>query len=252
MLIGNDGATGTPVPLGEHEPIAFLGLIDGAPTYVAQAPDGHELTQLRQLAAMSDAATAGLVAYATSLAYFNRSHAFCGFCGAATKAGEGGHTRVCPNGHTHHPRTDPVVIMLVIDSAHDRVLLGRQPTWPERRYSALAGFVEQGEDLETAIAREVEEEAGVQVGAVRYIGSQPWPFPASLMLGFHADYVSGDPSPQDQELEDARWFSRAEVAAAGGYDIDFLGSNAPDEGELILPPKLAIARFLVDRWLQSS
>jgi NAD+ diphosphatase len=123
----------------------------------------------------------------------------------------------------------------------DEVLLGRQPTWPPGRYSALAGFVEPGESLEEAVAREVREEANVEVGPPRYVSSQPWPFPASLMLGFVAPWVSGEPRIGDEELEDVRWFSRAEVedAVAG-------------RGSLRLPPPLAIARRLVDGWLEST
>ena len=144
--------------------------------------------------------------------------------------------RVCPNcGAQHHPRTDPVVIMLVI--AGDRVLLGRQPTWPPGRYSALAGFVEPGESLEEAVIREVREESGVEAVRPRYVASQPWPFPSSLMLGFFADHAAGEPSPQ-HELDDARWFERAELEAA-----------AAGRGEIGVPPPLAIARRLIDRWL---
>jgi NAD+ diphosphatase len=143
---------------------------------------------------------------------------------------EAGFVRACPNcGAQHHPRTDPVVIMLVLDG--DRVLLGRQPSWPAGRYSALAGFVEPGESLEEAVAREVREEAGVEIANARYIASQPWPFPSSLMLGFFADHAGGEPHVVDAELEDVRWFERDELA------------------DTILPPPLAIARTLIDTWL---
>jgi NAD+ diphosphatase len=147
--------------------------------------------------------------------------------------------RICPRcGTHHHPRTDPVVIMLVTDA--DRVMLGRAPGWPARRYSALAGFVEPGESLEEAVAREVAEESGVQVGRPRYLASQPWPFPASLMLGFEAPWLSGEPAPGEDEIEDVRWFSRAQIAAA----------EAGTEPELLLPPRMAIARRLVEHWLE--
>ena len=116
--------------------------------------------------------------------------------------------------------------MLVTDA--DRVLLGRAPSWPPRRYSALAGFVEPGESLEEAVAREVAEESGVDVGAPRYIASQPWPFPASLMLGFEVPWTGGEPRAQEDEIQDVRWFSRAEVAAAAALDVDGWG-GAPDE-----------------------
>jgi NAD+ diphosphatase len=142
---------------------------------------------------------------------------------------EAGHVRVSPEcGAVHHPRTDPVVIMLVTDG--DRALLGRQPSWPPGRYSALAGFVEPGESLEEAVAREVLEETGVEIREPRYISSQPWPFPSSLMLGFRAEYASGEPSVHDGELDDVRWFTAEEL---DGID---------------LPPPLAIARRLIDGW----
>jgi NAD+ diphosphatase len=145
--------------------------------------------------------------------------------------------RACPVcGALHHPRTDPVVIMLVHDG--DRALLGRQPSWPAGRYSTLAGFVEPGESLEEAVEREVLEEAGVRVRDVLYRSSQPWPFPMSLMLGFHAAYAGGEPVAGDGELDDVRWFTREELAgiARGGTEFH-------------MPPPLAIARQLIDEWL---
>ena len=182
----------------------------------------------------------GLLAHATALLHWHRNHRFCARCGNPTASAEAGHVRRCPVcGAEHHPRTDPVVIMLVVDG--DRALLGRQPTWPPGRYSALAGFVEPGESLEEAVAREVAEEAGVAVRAVRYQSSQPWPFPASLMLGFVAGYAGGEPRVRDGELEDVRWFTRRELddARAG-------------RGDLLLPPPDAIARRLVDDWLDAE
>ncbi len=233
--------------------MALLGVSEnGAPVWVAAAGEGAELTPLRMLAATADGPTAGLVAYAAALANFHRLHRFCARCGQASESREGGFSRVCPDDHTTFPRTDPVVIMLVLDRARDRVLLGRSVPWPARRYSALAGFVEPGETLESAVAREVAEEAGLVVDNARYVASQPWPFPGSLMLGFHADHVSGEPEALDGELDDVRWFTRAEVAEAGGHDVDFLGGGAPDGDGLILPPRLAIARHLVDAWLRGG
>lgn len=139
----------------------------------------------------------------------------------------------------HHPRTDPVVIMLVLDPPRDSVLLGRQASWPGGRYSALAGFVEPGEALEEAVTREVLEEAGVSTRDARYVSSQPWPFPSSLMLGFTAVATGGEPVARDGELEHVRWFTRAEVEAAARN-----GGNG-----VLLPPRLAIARRLIDGWL---
>jgi NAD+ diphosphatase len=249
VLVGRDGASADPVPLAGLAPIALLGVDDaGAALWLAAAPEGAALRGLRDLAGTSDAAASGLLAYAMALSHFHRTHRFCGRCGEPMESREGGHARVCVNDHTAHPRTDPVVIMLVCDGA-DRVLLGRQRTWPRRRFSALAGFVEAGEDLESAVIREVAEESGLQVGAVRYVASQPWPFPASLMLGFHTDYVAGEPQPLDGELEDVRWFSRAEIHEAVEHDVDFLGTTQPPGDGLIVPPRIAIARHLIDRWL---
>ena len=147
-----------------------------------RAPVGDRVP-LRQAAARLPQAEGGLAAYTAALLNWHRRHRFCSACGHQSDIVEGGLTRLCPNcGAEHHPRTDPVVIMLVTDG--DRLMLGRQASWPSGRYSALAGFVEPGESLEEAVAREVREEAGVVVGRPRYVASQPWPFPASLMLGF--------------------------------------------------------------------
>src|SRR4051812_42169158 len=209
----------------------FLGVAGEAPLFVAAAPAGAELTNVRDAAAQLSGADAGLVAYAVALANWHRAHGFCSTCGRPTEPREAGHSRVCPEGHVHHPRTDPVVIMLVTDG--DRLLLGRRPQWPAGRFSCLAGFVEPGESLEAAVAREVREEAGVEVGAVAYRLSQPWPFPLSLMLGFEATYVSGEARVADAELEDVRWFTRAELRA----------------GEPQLPPRMTIARRLIEGWL---
>jgi NAD+ diphosphatase len=210
----------------------FLGVAaDGAPLFAQRAPDGTELTGLREAAVVLSGADAGLVSYAAALVNWHESQRFCGVCGEPTEARDAGHTRRCPNGHAHHPRTDPVVIMLVSDG--DRLLLGRRPPWPAGRYSCLAGFVEPGESLEAAVAREVLEESGVVVGDVRYRLSQPWPFPLSLMLGFEAVYASGEPHVADAELDDVAWFTRAQITG----------------GEPLLPPPFTIARRLIDGWL---
>jgi NAD+ diphosphatase len=199
--------------------------------------DGAVAMELREAGARMSQRDGGLVAYAAAITTWHTTHPHCSRCGALTEAGEAGHVRVCPVCRAmHHPRTDPVVIMLVHDG--DRALLGRQPTWPAGRYSALAGFVEPGESLEEAVEREVREEAGVQVRDVMYRSSQPWPFPMSLMLGFHASYASGAPSVVDHELDDVRWFSRAELSSIARGETDFH-----------LPPPLAIARQLIDEWL---
>jgi NAD+ diphosphatase len=233
-----DGDAPALVPLAGRDGVLLGVRHDGVPLWAVEAAEDAALSDLRAaVPALSDA-DAGLVAYAQSLLHWHRTHRFCGTCGRATEAGEAGFVRRCADGHQAHPRTDPVVIMLVVDG--DRALLGRQPAWPPGRYSALAGFVEPGESLEAAVAREVAEEAGVRVGGVRYRASQPWPFPASLMIGFEADYAGGDARAGDEELEDVRWFDRDELQVAAEADAD---------AWLLLPPRIAIARRLVDRWL---
>ncbi len=232
-----DGDRLARVPLDGHESPLLLGVQDGAALFAADGTGRDDLAGLREAAAGLAQDEGGLLAYATALLNWHRQHGFCSVCGAASEIREAGLLRVCPVCRAeHHPRTDPVVIMLVVDG--DRVLLGRQPTWPPGRYSALAGFVEPGESLEDAVAREVFEESGVEVTGARYVSSQPWPFPSSLMLGFEASYAGGEVHAADGELEDARWFTREELADA-----------VAGRGELGLPPPLAIARRLIDGWL---
>lgn len=231
--------------------LIFLGLAsDGAARFVAVpdvaagnvAPPNPRLWQAMGQMAHEDLATYGL---ARSLAGWHARHRFCARCGAATVLAKGGWQRNCvaaPCGAEHFPRTDPVVIMTV--ECHGRLLLGRQPRFPAGRYSALAGFVEPGEGLEEAIAREIWEEAGVRVRDVSYVASQPWPFPSSLMLAAHA-YADDDALTIDTtELEDARWFTRAEVAEAMAAQAE------GGEGQaFVAPPRHAVAWHLLDRWL---
>ncbi len=224
----------------DREPILLGVRADGAPLWVLEATDDEPLVGLREAAPLLAPEDAGLLAHAQQLVHFRHTHAFCGTCGRPTAAAEAGHLRVCEEGHSTHPRTDPVVIMLVTDGA-DHVLMGRQPSWPAGRYSALAGFVEPGESLEHAVAREVREEAAIEVADVRYHASQPWPFPANLMLGFYATYAGGDAHADDDELEDVRWFSRTEITAAA--------DGGGEQGAFKLPPPMAIARRLIDGWL---
>jgi len=209
------------------------------PERLAELAPGARVRNLRDVASRLSQRDGGLLAHAAALLHWHRSHPRCSRCGAPTGMAEAGYSRACPVcGTVHHPRTDPVVIMLVVDGA--RALLGRQARWPPRRWSAFAGFVEPGESLEEAVAREVEEEADVRVDAIAYRSSQPWPFPASLMLGFTARYAGGEARARDGELEGVRWFSRAELEAMReGRADDFL------------PPPDAIARRLVDAWLDA-
>ncbi len=242
-LTAPGGIPDSAVLLGVEQDGTALFAADHLPDGV-EAPGDAAPLDVRAAAALLPAADAGLLAQASGLLHWHRSARFCGHCGEPTEMREAGHARGCGNGHQHHPRTDPVVIMLVVDAAADRVLLGRQPSWPASRYSALAGFVEPGEALEAAVAREVLEEARVEVSEVRYVASQPWPFPGSLMLGFEADWAGGEARIGDAELEDVRWYTRDDLHAAVVAERE-RRTDAP----LLLPPPLAIARQLVDRWL---
>src|SRR3954449_740604 len=219
------------VPAGDVDEPVLLGLDPDGPLFAAagdDVPGAYTAMSLRDAGMRMSPSDAGLLAYATAMVGWHRDHGFCARCGHRTDMVDAGHERHCPNcGATHHPRTDPVVIMLVHDA--DRALLGRQARWPKGRYSALAGFVEPGESLEEAVAREVGEEAGVTIDEVRYRSSQPWPFPASLMVGFHARYAGGEANVHDAELEDVRWFTRQEVQEA-----------ANGQSEMKLPPPVAI------------
>jgi NAD+ diphosphatase len=234
-------------------PLIAAGLPRGSGALPPPAAGGPRPVALREAVAVLPQHEGGLLAYVASLLNWHRRHPFCAACGAVSEPGEGGLVRICPRCATsHHPRTDPVVIMLATDG--DRLLLGRAPKWPPRRYSALAGFVEPGETLEEAVVREVAEESGVHVGPPRYVSSQPWPFPSSLMLGFIAPWVAGEPAPREDEIQDVRWFSRDEVAAAAADDVDGWGGAPdpadPDATSLLLPPRLAIARRLIEHWLE--
>ena len=233
-----DGDRLARAPLPDAGEAVLLGVeADGTALFAVESPDAP-LTNLREAAPVLAQDEGGLAAYAAGVLNWHRGHPHCARCGARTAMAEAGFVRACPAcGAQHHPRTDPVVIMLVLDG--DRVLLGRQPSWPAGRYSALAGFVEPGESLEEAVAREVLEEAGVEVSGVRYASSQPWPFPSSLMLGFYADWASGEPATRDHELEDVRWFGRDELEAIRAGRVEGFG----------MPPPIAIARTLIDGWL---
>jgi NAD+ diphosphatase len=214
---------------------------------VAVVADGR--VGLREAVAALPQDQGGIVAYAAGLLNWHRRNRFCSVCGTPAVVREGGHIRHCERcGTDHHPRLDPVVIMLVTDG--DRVLLGRQRSWPPKRYSAMAGFVSQGESLEEAVAREVAEEAGVEVGHPRYFASQPWPFPSSLMLGFTVPWIAGEPPGTDPELEDAHWFTR-EVLAEAATRQDAWEEPPAGDVALLLPPRTAIARRLIEHWLEN-
>jgi NAD+ diphosphatase len=198
-------------------------------------PADAQLRELRPLAPLLPPDSASLLAYARALALWKARHRHCGVCGAPNLPARAGHVMRCSRegcGTENFPRLDPAIIVLVTDASGERALLGRQASWAPGRYSTIAGFVEPGESLEDAVIREVEEETGVHVGDVHYVASQPWPFPSSLMLGFRAVARTHDITLRDGELEDARWFTRADLAA---------GSPA-------LPPAGAISARLIDAW----
>lgn len=207
---------------------------------------------LRAVGGLLPGPEAGLLAFARGILYWHRRHHFCGVCGAPTGVRDGGHLRLCENaacGAQHFPRTDPAVIMLVSDG--ERALLGRNRNWAPGLYSTLAGFVEPGESLEEAVRREVLEEAGVPVSEVLYHSSQPWPFPASLMLGFLARARATSVHVNPRELEDARWFSRRELDAAGDW-LQGLSLAEAGDGRLRLPRADSLARRLIDDWRRGA
>lgn len=226
--------------------LVFLGLADGKPRFAAvPAPgvrvDGRSRSAWRVLSFLRPEEMA-LYGAARSLVDWHARHRFCAQCGGPTRLAKGGWQRDCQNcGAQHFPRTDPVVIMLA--EHEDAVLVGRQPGFPPGRYSALAGFVEPGESLEEAVARELFEEAGIVAREVRYVASQPWPFPSSLMIACVARADARDITLDTTELEDAMWVDRAGIAAAMAGD-----AHAP----FLAPPPFAIAHSLFERWLGGS
>jgi NAD+ diphosphatase len=242
---------GTLADVAADAELVFLGLTEHGHARFVAAPVAGAATvsppNPRLWQAMSGISAPDLAVYgaARSLAGWHARHRFCAVCGHPTMLAKAGWQRNCTNESCraeHFPRTDPVVIMLV---EHDgQLLLGRQPRFPPKRYSALAGFLEPGESLEEAVAREVFEEAGVRVSAVSYVASQPWPFPSSLMIGCHAQATSAALTIDGNELDDARWFTRRQVAEA------MAAGDRGEVGEAFgAPPRHAVAWHLVDWWL---
>ena len=232
--------------LGRNGQRVFLGTDARGPAFATEveaSPEaGDEIAFLspRQIAARPGVAPedVGALAEGKSMLAWHAAHRFCGRCGAETMSSVSGWKRECPGcGQHHFPRTDPVVIMLATDG--ERCLLGRQPRFPAGMYSCLAGFLEPGETIEDAVRRELGEEAGIRCGAVTYLGCQPWPFPSSLMIGCVAEAATTELAIDREELEDARWFARGEVAA-------MLDGRHP-EG-LTCPMPMAIAHHIVLAW----
>jgi NAD+ diphosphatase len=212
-------------------------LIELEPERSVTVPPGASFEELRPLSPLLRGDEAGLLAYARALSIWHSRHRFCGVCGASTVPERAGHVIHCTNQTCRHeffPRLDPAIIVLVTDG--ERALLGRQASWPPNRYSTIAGFVEPGESLEDAVAREVMEETAVQVTGVSYHSSQPWPFPSSLMIGFLATAAPDSPVQVSGELEDAAWFTREQI----------------ESGATLVPPSHAISYRLISAWLKAE
>lgn len=237
-------------PESDAPPATLLGIDDDENAYFSlhheQPPPpmaGQRWADLRMAGSGLDAMDAGLMVAAVALDNWSRSHRHCPGCGGELTWADAGWSRHCTlEGRSHFPRTDPAVIVLVRDR-DDRALLGRQIRWEPTWFSTLAGFVEAGESAEAAVRREVFEESGVRIGSsaadVRYLGSQPWPFPASLMLGYHAFTDDGSIKVDGEEIAEARWWSRDELAQECA------------SGSISLPPAVSIARKLIERWYGS-
>ena len=250
FLTGEAAAGLRPSGMSSGTPWAFLGLQAELPVFAVDLSaiddpqpllpaDSGSFTDLRALAGALPGQDASILAHARGLMHWRGRHRFCGACGAACEARSAGHVMQCSGCQTSHfPRTDPAVIMLVHRGEH--ALLGHSRRFPAATmYSTLAGFVEPGESLEEAVAREVREEAGVRVGRVTYHSSQPWPFPASIMLGFYAEALSEQITVDNTELQDARWFSRAQIR---GHASEGFSLPRPD----------SIARRLIEDWVAAA
>ncbi|MGB3469938.1 MAG: NAD(+) diphosphatase [Erythrobacter sp.] len=238
---------GTLADVDEDTELVFLGMMDGkahfapVPEIGSAAPAMPRAWQVMQLLRPEDLAIYG---GAKSLVDWHARHRFCANCGAPTSPTKGGWQRNCSNcGAQHFPRTDPVTIMLV--EYEDKLLLGRQPRFPPRMYSALAGFVEPGETIEEAVVREVWEEAGIKARDVRYLSSQPWPFPSQLMIGCTSTTDDPELTIDETELDDARWFTRAELE-------DARAAGEAGNEQLIFPRPFAIAHTLMTWWLDKE
>jgi NAD+ diphosphatase len=231
-----------------NEGVRALLAVDDGTTYVAllvdsavepwDAAEGTRWEGLREVGAALGDRDSGLLVMAVALANWHATHPRCPRCGVPTVPSQAGWSRTCPDdASVHFPRSDPAVIVLVRDD-DDRALLGRRAEWPEGFFSTLAGFVEAGESAEMTVLRELAEEAGVDVDRLDYLGSQPWPFPSSLMLGYHARLAAGSPEarPDGVEISEVRWFSRDEIRAGC------------EDGSVRIPPRVSIARRLVEHW----
>jgi NAD+ diphosphatase len=259
MVANGKVLLGKAIKLADKPPpdAVFLGRIDGRHVWAVrgplESPEDHgvtgEVADLRRAGQLFDDVGAQLVSAAAALLNWHASSRFSSIDGSPTKPVRAGWARVNPaTGHEEFPRIDPAVICLVHDGG-DRAVLARQTVWPDRMFSLLAGFVEAGESFETCVAREIHEEIGLTVRDIRYLGSQPWPFPRSLMIGFHA---VADPAERfafnDGEIAEAEWFTRDEIRAAlaiGDWSSD-------SESRLLLPGSVSIARVIVESWAEAG
>lgn len=246
MLVGDQASRllgDAPVPalLGESERrYHWMAAVDAESGAALEARHTARFVSLRSVAALLDRPAAAIAAHARALAHFHAEHAYCGRCGAATVPGGLGNWRTCSDescARMLFPRTDPAIITRL--ARGDECLLVRQPEWRPRQYATVAGFVEPGESLEEAVAREVLEEVGLEAVEVGYHSSQPWPFPSGIMIGFDVK-VRGEVSLEDPEIEDARWFDRTALR------------RARDDGEILLPSAFSISRRLIDDWLSAG
>ncbi len=237
-----DAATAKPL-LPEAACCVLMGEWDGKPCFAlglageAPLPEARH-DDLRGVSGLLPAEELALLGYARAMVHWHGMHRHCGRCGAPTASERAGHMRACGScGAEYFPRIDPAIIVLVTDG--DRCLLGRQASWPKGRYSTIAGFVEHGETLEAAVLREVKEETDIEVRAPRYVSSQPWPYPGSLMLGFRAEAASTAIHCNDGELEHAAWFSRDDIARS----VD---------DSLMMPPSRSISYRLIKGWYEEE
>ena len=239
-------------------PELFLGTLDGTPYFAIEISQdellldefsSYQILPFRSQISQISAASVAISGYAKSLLNWHKTHMYCGRCGSKNSFYEGGYARKCCNKMCRNitfPRHDPAVIMIVkkvFSDGIERCLLGRQASWPKGNYSALAGFVDSGETAEETVVREVKEESGIDVSEVQYIASQPWPFPSSIMLGFIATASSEEIDLGEDELEDARWFSKAELSKFGEWE----DHNA----QFKKPRPSSISRFLLEKWINS-
>lgn len=239
---GADGSLVVRAAAGEFdaEQHYLLGRIAGRPWFAAPSAEDADLTALRSIMDGLPATELEAAFTAVGLTHWHAGSRFCPDCGAPTQAVRGGQARVCTRCGTElYPRTDPAVIVAMVDP-DDRLLLGRQPSWAPGRHSVFAGFVEMGESLEQAVHREMAEEVGLELSGVTYLGSQPWPFPRSLMVGFLARAARREPVAAEGEIEVARWFTRDELRAA------------LDRADVSLPPFTSIARRMIEAWLDGT